>query len=533
MLLSVATASAFAATTYQVTTIYQSGYASATAMNANGLIAGQESQVPAFWDANNQLVSLPQFPSFFDGTAHDINALGQVVYTDNGSSFLWQNGVNTQLPFAPFSINNLGQITGTDGIGPVVYTNNVTTHLPGGSTAVGLAINDKGNVAGRIGDNAAVWINGNLIDLGRLTGASYAQANAINDNDQVVGESSGRPFLWQNGIMTELPMLADGSNAVALNINNHGEIVGYAQKVTPRGPRSYLVTWKNGVINELSLVLPSAYGCIGADINDNGQIAANCAGIQRIAPTIPGADVGVAVYSTTKTDARGDIETGQPVYYTIEVGNTGSYNASNVVVRDTIPSGMTFISATPSQGSCSYADTLICSMGDFAAGERATIQLTVMPTAIGSFDQTVNVTMNETDVNSINNSSNYRVRVVELISDVSVFMSGPSSASRFSNLTYKVDVTNNGLSNSAGVTMTNTLPSSMRLVSVSTTKGSCSGMATITCNLGAMAYTEKASITIVAQARSRGTFINTARVSSLTKDPYTYNDYYNVTTSVK
>lgn len=531
--LTLATTSAFAATTYQVTTVYGQGQASASAMNASGAMAGQVSQVPALWTANNQLSLLPEFPSYFDGNAVDVNASGQVIYTDLGASFLWANGVNTPLYFSPYSINDLGQITGTDGVSAIIFSTGVVTRLPGGSTAVGIAINNNGHVAGRVGDNAAAWIDGNLIDIGRLPGAAYASANGINNLDQIVGESAGRAFLWQNGVMTELPMLPGSVSAAALNINNNGEIVGYARKDTPRGSRNYLVTWKNGVIADLNLVLTSASGCYGADINDNGQIAATCGALYRITPTVPAADVGVAIYSTTKTDARGDIETGQVVSYTVEVGNTGSFDTSNVKVSDVIPTGMTFLSAIPSQGSCSYAGTLVCSMGNLPVGARATIQLTVMPTTTGTIDQTVSVSMNETDVNSTNDSSTYRVKIVELISDVSVFMSGPSSVSRNSNVTYKIDVTNNGLSSSAGVTMTDTLPNSMRLVSASTTQGSCSGTTSITCNMGAMAYKEKATITIVAKAVSKGTFINTVRVSSSTKDPYTYNDSYSVTTKVK
>lgn len=524
---------AFAATTYQVTTLQQSGYASATAMNKNGLIVGQESQIPALWDANNQIILLPQFPSGFDGNAYDINTAGQIVYQDLGAAFLWQNGINTPLDFSPYAINDAGQITGANGTGAVIVSNGNVTQLTSSGYSVGYAINNLGHVAGVAGSNATLWINGNQIDLGRLAGTTYSKANGLNEHDQVVGESGGRPFSWKNGAIAELPLPQGASSGVALNVNSSGEIVGYVMRDTPRGARPYLVTWKAGVVNELSLVLPSASGCGGADINDNGQIAATCGGVFRLTPTAPGADVGVAIYSTTKTDARGDIETGQPVNYTIEVGNTGSFNATNVKVSDAIPTGMTFISATPSQGSCSYSDTLVCSMGNLAVGARATITLTVQPTIIGAIENSARVTMNETDVNSINNSSSSRVRIVEMISDIGVFMSGPSSVLRNSNVTYKIDVTNNGLSNSAGVTMTDTLPSSMRLVSVNTTQGSCSGTTTVTCNLGAMAYKGKATITIVAQARSRGTFTNTARASSLTKDPYTSNDYYTVTTSVR
>lgn len=43
----------------------------------------------------------------------------------------------------------------------------------------------------------------------------------------------------------------------------------------------------------------------------------------------------------------------QPVTFNIGVSNAGPNAASAVVVTDVLPAGATFVSATPSQGSCS------------------------------------------------------------------------------------------------------------------------------------------------------------------------------------
>ena len=62
--------------------------------------------------------------------------------------------------------------------------------------------------------------------------------------------------------------------------------------------------------------------------------------------------------------------------YTISVRNTGDNDASGVVVTDTLPSNVAFVSATSSLGSCSHAgDTVTCDLGrvDAGASARATI----------------------------------------------------------------------------------------------------------------------------------------------------------------
>jgi uncharacterized repeat protein (TIGR01451 family) len=65
---------------------------------------------------------------------------------------------------------------------------------------------------------------------------------------------------------------------------------------------------------------------------------------------------------------------GDPLSYTLTVRNIGSITAENVVVTDSLPDGVTFISATPSQGSC---DGTTCSLGSLAPGEAAVISLVV------------------------------------------------------------------------------------------------------------------------------------------------------------
>jgi uncharacterized repeat protein (TIGR01451 family) len=84
---------------------------------------------------------------------------------------------------------------------------------------------------------------------------------------------------------------------------------------------------------------------------------------------------------------------GANVTYTITVSNLGPLAASNVTVTDPIPPGTTWLSATPSQGSCSGTTTVTCTLGAIANGGSATISLVVQaPNGPASFTNTATVT---------------------------------------------------------------------------------------------------------------------------------------------
>ena len=64
--------------------------------------------------------------------------------------------------------------------------------------------------------------------------------------------------------------------------------------------------------------------------------------------------------------------------------------ATGVQVTDTLPSGVTYVSATPSQGTCSETSgTVTCPLGTIASGQGATVDITVHPT--GSYKGSLKV----------------------------------------------------------------------------------------------------------------------------------------------
>jgi uncharacterized repeat protein (TIGR01451 family) len=80
------------------------------------------------------------------------------------------------------------------------------------------------------------------------------------------------------------------------------------------------------------------------------------------------------------------------------------------------------------------------------------------------------------------------------------------------NITWTMVVTNNGPNTATGVTISDPLPAGNTFVSVSTTQGSCTGGAIISCSLGTIAAGGTLTITLLTTPTLEGTVSNTVTV---------------------
>jgi uncharacterized repeat protein (TIGR01451 family) len=244
--------------------------------------------------------------------------------------------------------------------------------------------------------------------------------------------------------------------------------------------------------------------------------------------------------SIKETASADPVEVGRIFTYNISVSNAGPDTATVVTVTDALPAGVTYTSATPTQGDCALASgTLTCQLGSIAPNGSADIALQVKPRQTGSLSNTVSVTASETDSDASNNSATSNIdaiktadlKVAKTASVESVFVGGQ--------LTYSLLVTNLGPVNGAsGVTLTDSLPAGITFVSATTSQGSLvtppvgsSGI--VTANLGSLAVGAQAAVTVTARAAQAGTIAGTATVSSNETDTNSANNTVTQLTMVK
>jgi uncharacterized repeat protein (TIGR01451 family) len=100
---------------------------------------------------------------------------------------------------------------------------------------------------------------------------------------------------------------------------------------------------------------------------------------------------------------------GTNVTFTVAARNLGPDNATGVQVRDLLPAGVTFVSATPSQGTYN-AGTGLWNIGNLANGATVTLRLTVTVNTTNRVTNTaVRIAGTPADFDPTNNSASARV----------------------------------------------------------------------------------------------------------------------------
>jgi uncharacterized delta-60 repeat protein/uncharacterized repeat protein (TIGR01451 family) len=118
-----------------------------------------------------------------------------------------------------------------------------------------------------------------------------------------------------------------------------------------------------------------------------------------------------------KTDPPGRVPTGRNMTYRLTVTNGGPGSASGVTVTDQLPPSVTFVSATPSQGSCGESGgTVTCNLGTVGNGATAVVDIVVKPTVPGTITNTASVAASTPDPNQGNNSDSENTSVCRITS---------------------------------------------------------------------------------------------------------------------
>lgn len=225
----------------------------------------------------------------------------------------------------------------------------------------------------------------------------------------------------------------------------------------------------------------------------------------------------------------GPVTAGTDVVYDLVVTNNGpSASSGPLVVTDALPAGITYVSATGTDWSCSAVgqDVTCTRTAGLGSGQTApTIQLTA---AVGSDAgpgvrfNFASVTGPETDPDPSNNTDVDPTVIVD-DADISLAKStvGPDPVAAGDTTSFEVVVTNDGPSDADDISVVDALPAGMTLVRASGSGWVCSDEAPITCTrdvipAGTSAPAITVEVRVGAGVAEGATLTNSATVSTST-----------------
>ena len=155
---------------------------------------------------------------------------------------------------------------------------------------------------------------------------------------------------------------------------------------------------------------------------------------------------------------------GDTIIYKIQVTNNSVITATNLIVQDILPAGLTYISGTPSKGIWNNPNWTINSLN---SGVTSTLLLTAkvdVGTAGQSLTNTISNTQDQLDTNATADDSDEIIVISssDLVTVKSVDISTPNEGDT---ITYSIAVTNNGKSNATSVSLIDKLPTGITYVS--------------------------------------------------------------------
>lgn len=221
--------------------------------------------------------------------------------------------------------------------------------------------------------------------------------------------------------------------------------------------------------------------------------------------------------AVAKSASAGAVFVGDTITYTVNVSNNGPISATNVVVTDVLPGGVSYVSND--SGCNESGGTVTCNLGTLLDGDGATIQIVVTAVTPGNTTNTATVASDTPDSNPANNSDEALVLVNELptadleISKTAVF----TTAQTGDLITYTLVITNYGPDTAVDVTVTDVLPAEVNYVS--NDAGCVEASGAVTCVFGLIATGSSETVQLVVMAVQAGEASNTATVTSVLHDP--------------
>jgi uncharacterized repeat protein (TIGR01451 family) len=214
------------------------------------------------------------------------------------------------------------------------------------------------------------------------TSVSFTQTTPPNTNFQSITAPTGwtctKPAVGAAGTIT----CTDGSN-LALNATANFTLILQVASGTASG-------------TSIAETPTATAGNIVPNLTTNSATAT------VIVANANSADMAIVKTATpSPTVADGDTLT-----YSLAVTNNGPATATNVTVTDPLPSDVTWLQDSTTQGTCSQAGgTVTCLLGSMNSGATATVTILTLAGAPGTATNIATVSADQTDSNLANNTS--------------------------------------------------------------------------------------------------------------------------------
>ena len=221
---------------------------------------------------------------------------------------------------------------------------------------------------------------------------------------------------------------------------------------------------------------------------------------------------------------------GEELTWIIVVMNHGPSAAKDVKVQEKIPASLEIVSCTATKGTYDK-NSQIWTIGNLNDASSVTLTLVTKVLSVGNITNPVEVSTSTPDNDTTNNRANNTTEAFE-ICDLELVKSSDKKVYHVGDkMHWIIKVINHGPSTARGVVVSDVLPSGVKFISYSASKGSYAH-STGEWDVGDVKAGETVVIDILCKVMVEGVIINNANVTSITNDTDLSNNCDNATIKV-
>ena len=352
-------------------------------MNVSGSTAGPPHPLNGF-SSQNAVSIVGASATIANNTIHGSGNQGPGLGRGNGTGVLVQSG-------APVTIDhNIITGAGTNiGVSVSANSTNVTISFnqigrtsadaPPDDPGIGVDVDHPTSSATLICNTFSGWIT-NIVGAVQISCTPLPNGTECitYSADTLSVEGGTAPFTWSVSAGTLPPGLTLAPST--------GAITG-----TPSDGAA-------GTYNFTATVVDSTEPTLTATQGQTITIAPGCA---QPPPPPPPPTIDLQIQ---KTDSPNPVNVGGTLTYTLTARNNGPSTATQVVITDSLPATVTYLSSSSTQGTCSRSGQVVtCAIGTMAAGATVTVTIRVRPLQPGTILNATAIVGAEAETNTANN----------------------------------------------------------------------------------------------------------------------------------